>query len=167
MASKRDWLLQQLGITQWTLRRPSVLQGEVAVSLPPETRLLVVAQTLPAPDDPLFCDVLRSSGLTPAQTYSLTPEQVAMLPEETACNSWRLGVTEPLAVAGAQLHSPALAELSQDAGPNAPSGSRFVIMNTISTLTAADWPRPSTLSKPATLSLDGNHLCQQSGRSLP
>lgn len=54
MASKRDWLLQQLGITQWTLRRPSVLQGEVAVSLPPETRLLVVAQTLPAPDDPLF-----------------------------------------------------------------------------------------------------------------
>lgn len=62
MASKRDWLLQQLGITQWTLRRPSVLQGEVAVSLPPETRLLVVAQTLPAPDDPLFCDVLRSPG---------------------------------------------------------------------------------------------------------
>lgn len=116
MASKRDWLLQQLGITQWTLRRPGVLQGEVAVSLPPETRLLVVAQTQPAPDDPLFCDVLRSLGLTPAQTYSLTPEQVAMLPEETACNSWRLGVTEPLAVAGAQLHSPALAELFQDAG---------------------------------------------------
>ncbi|RTG29988.1 DNA polymerase III subunit psi, partial [Serratia marcescens] len=57
MASKRDWLLQQLGITQWTLRRPGVLQGEVAVSLPPEARLLVVAQTLPAPDDPLFCDV--------------------------------------------------------------------------------------------------------------
>ncbi|RTG44191.1 DNA polymerase III subunit psi, partial [Serratia marcescens] len=50
MASKRDWLLQQLGITQWTLRRPGVLQGEVAVSLPPEARLLVVAQTLPAPD---------------------------------------------------------------------------------------------------------------------
>ena len=65
----------------------------------------MVAQTLPAPDDPLFCDVLRSLGLTPAQTYSLTPEQVAMLPEETACNSWRLGVTEPLAVAGAQLHN--------------------------------------------------------------
>ncbi len=88
----------------------------MAVSLPPEARLLVVAQTLPAPDDPLFCDVLRSLGLTPAQTYSLTPEQVAMLPAETACNSWRLGVAEPLAVAGAQLHSPALAELSQDAG---------------------------------------------------
>ncbi|AML60180.1 DNA polymerase III subunit psi [Serratia rubidaea] len=116
MASQRDWLLQQLGITQWTLRRPGVLQGEVAISLPAETRLLVVAASLPAPDDALFCDVLRSLGLTPAQTYGLTPEQAAMLPEDAECNSWRLGVTEPLAVAGAQLYSPALAELSLDAG---------------------------------------------------
>ncbi|CAI1785985.1 DNA polymerase III subunit psi [Serratia quinivorans] len=115
MASKRDWLLQQLGITQWTLRRPGVLQGEVAVSLPPEVRLLVVAQALPEHNDPLFCDVLRSLGLTPAQTYGLTPDQVAMLPEDTECNSWRLGVAESLAVAGAQLYSPALAELSLDA----------------------------------------------------
>ncbi|GAA3587270.1 DNA polymerase III subunit psi [Gibbsiella greigii] len=114
MASKRDWLLQQLGITQWILRRPAVLQGEVAVSLPAETRLLVVAQSLPAPNDPLFCDVLRSLHLTPAQTYALTPEQVLMLPEGTACNSWRLGIAEPLAVPGAQLYSPALAELSHD-----------------------------------------------------
>ncbi|WP_337262491.1 MULTISPECIES: DNA polymerase III subunit psi [unclassified Serratia (in: enterobacteria)] len=116
MASKRDWLLQQLGITQWTLRRPGALQGEIAVSLPAEVRLLVVAQVLPDPQDPLFCDVLRSLGLQPAQTYALTPDQVAMLPEDTECNSWRLGIAEPLAVAGAQLYSPALAELSQDAG---------------------------------------------------
>jgi len=114
MASKRDWLLQQLGITQWALRRPGVLQGEVAVSLSPEVRLLIVAQAFPDPQDPLFCDVLLSLGLTPAQTYGLTPDQVAMLPEDTECNSWRLGVDEPLAVVGAQLYSPALAELSQD-----------------------------------------------------
>ncbi|NIH11181.1 MAG: DNA polymerase III subunit psi [Serratia symbiotica] len=114
MASKRDWLLQQLGITQWALRRPGVLQGAVAVSLSPEVRLLIVAQALPDPHDLLFCDVLRSLGLTPAQTYGLTPDQVAMLPEDTECNSWRLGVEEPLAVVGAQLYSPALAELSQD-----------------------------------------------------
>lgn len=116
MASKRDWLLQQLGITQWTLRRPGALQGEIAVSLPAEVCLLVVAQVLPDPQDPLFCDVLRSLGLQPAQTYGLTPDQVAMLPEGTECDSWRLGIAEPLAVAGAQLYSPALAELSQDAG---------------------------------------------------
>lgn len=114
MASKRDWLLQQLGITQWVLRRQGVLRGPVAVSLSPEVRLLIVAQALPDSHNLLFCDVLRSLGLTPAQTYGLTPDQVAMLPEDTECNSWRLGVEEPLAVVGAQLYSPALAELSQD-----------------------------------------------------
>lgn len=116
MASKRDWLLQQLGITQWTLRHPGVLQGEVAVSVPANVRLLVVAQALPDQHDPLFCDVLRCLGLTAAHTYSLTLDRVAMLPQGTECNSWRLGVAEPLAVAGAQLYSPVLTELSQDAG---------------------------------------------------
>lgn len=114
MASKRDWLLQQLGITQWALRHPGVLQGVVAVSLSPEVRLLIVAQALPDPHNPLFCDVLRSLGLTPAQTYGLTPDQVAILPKDTECNSWRLGVEEPLAVIGVQLYSPVLSELSQD-----------------------------------------------------
>ncbi|WP_145543453.1 DNA polymerase III subunit psi [Yersinia frederiksenii] len=115
MASRRDLLLQQLGITQWTLRRSAVLQGEIAIHLPEDIRLLIVADPLPERDDPLLCDVLRSLGLTPSQAYTLTPEQVAMLPEKIQCNSWRLGISEPLAVAGAQLHSPALAGLYQDA----------------------------------------------------
>lgn len=28
MTSRRDWQLQQLGITQWALRRPTALQGK-------------------------------------------------------------------------------------------------------------------------------------------
>ncbi len=35
MTSRRDWQLQQLGITQWALRRPTALQGE---SLSPSRR---------------------------------------------------------------------------------------------------------------------------------
>lgn len=66
MASRRDLLLQQLGITQWVLRRPAVLQGEIAIHLPEDTRLLIVAQQLPEHGDPLLCDVLRSLGLTPS-----------------------------------------------------------------------------------------------------
>lgn len=116
MASRRDTLLQQLGITQWTLRRPAVLQGEVAVSLPADTKLLIVADVPPAEDDPLVRDVLLSLALTGEQVYRLTPEQVTMLPEDTRCNVWRLGLSEPLMLAGTQLSSPALAELYQDAG---------------------------------------------------
>ena len=93
MASRRDTLLQQLGITQWTLRRPAVLQGEVAVSLPADTKLLIVADVPPAEDDPLVRDVLLSLALTGEQVYRLTPEQVTMLPEDTRCNVWRLGLS--------------------------------------------------------------------------
>ncbi|MFI0489387.1 MAG: DNA polymerase III subunit psi [Yersinia sp. (in: enterobacteria)] len=116
MASRRDLLLQQLGITQWALRRPAVLQGEIAIRLPADTCLLIVAQPLPEHDDPLLCDVLSSLGLTPRQVYALTPEQAEMLPEDTQCNSWRLGISEPLAVAGTQLYSPDLTGLYHDAG---------------------------------------------------
>ncbi|STT01204.1 DNA polymerase III psi subunit [Klebsiella pneumoniae] len=42
MTSRRDWQLQQLGITQWSLRRPGALQGEIAISLPEHIRLVMV-----------------------------------------------------------------------------------------------------------------------------
>lgn len=111
MTSRRDWLLQQLGITQWELRRPLVLQGEIAVSLQANTRLVMVANDLPALSDPLISDVLRSLALIPQQVLQLTPERAAMLPADTRCNSWRLGVDEPLSLPGAQLATPALNEL--------------------------------------------------------
>nr|WP_113865796.1 DNA polymerase III subunit psi [Brenneria salicis]NMN92774.1 DNA polymerase III psi subunit [Brenneria salicis ATCC 15712 = DSM 30166]RBP63751.1 DNA polymerase III psi subunit [Brenneria salicis ATCC 15712 = DSM 30166]RLM31036.1 DNA polymerase III subunit psi [Brenneria salicis ATCC 15712 = DSM 30166] len=115
MESRRDWMLQQLGITQWTLRRPSALQGEIAVSLPAQIRLVIVSAE-PLPDDaPLLNDVLRSLALTPEQTYRLTPQQTMMLPENARCHSWRLGVDAPLALEGVQLTSPVLTELSQRA----------------------------------------------------
>ncbi|MCL2898278.1 DNA polymerase III subunit psi [Brenneria tiliae] len=115
MASRRDWLLQQLGITQWTLRRPAVLQGEIAVSLPAQARLVIVSSEPPAADDPLLADVLRSLALTPEQTFTLTPQQVVMLPDDARCHSWRLGVDQPLALQGVQLTSPALTELYHNA----------------------------------------------------
>ena len=48
MTSRRDWQLQQLGITQWSLRRPGALQGEIAIAIPPHVRLVMVANDLPA-----------------------------------------------------------------------------------------------------------------------
>ena len=111
MTSRRDLLLQQLGITQWTLRRPTVLQGEIAVTLPVGTRLVMVAAQPPSPRDPLVGDVLRSLSLRPEQVYTLTPEQIAMLPGATHCHSWRLGVETALPLAGVQLSSPPLSEL--------------------------------------------------------
>ena len=60
MTSRRDWQLQQLGITQWALRRPGALQGEIAITLPPHVKLVMVAETLPPLTEPLISDILRA-----------------------------------------------------------------------------------------------------------
>lgn len=110
MTSRRDWQLQQLGITQWTLRRPAALQGEIAISLPAHIRLVMVSPTLPTLSDPLVSDVLRAITVTEDQVLQLMPDRVAMLPPESQCNSWWLGVeVQPLA--GAQVATPTVDEL--------------------------------------------------------
>ena len=111
MTSRREWQLQQLGITQWSLRRPGALQGEIAISLPEHIRLVMVAETPPSLTEPLISDILRALAVTPDQVLQLTPERVAMLPQDSRCNSWRLGTDEPLSLEGAQVASPALTEL--------------------------------------------------------
>lgn len=119
MTSRRDWQLQQLGITQWSLRRHSVLQGEIAISLPEHIRLVMVAETLPALTEPLVNDILRAFAVTPDQVLQLTPERVAMLPEGGCCNSWRLGGGDPVALEGAQVASPTFEQLQTSAAARA------------------------------------------------
>ncbi|KDE36953.1 UNVERIFIED_ORG: DNA polymerase-3 subunit psi [Kosakonia oryzae] len=111
MTSRRDWQLQQLGITQWSLRRPAVLQGEIAISLPAHIRLVMVASEPPMLADPLVSDVLRALTITADQVLQLTPDRVAMLPPGSQCNSWWLGVDEPQSLAGAQVATPCVDEL--------------------------------------------------------
>ena len=119
MTSRRDWQLQQLGITQWALRRPTALQGEIAISIPAHVRLVMVAEQLPALNEPLIGDVLRSLKLTTEQVLQLTPDRVTMLPSDSRCNSWRMGDIDEVSLEGSQICSPALDELK--ANPKARS----------------------------------------------
>lgn len=111
MTSRRDWQLQQLGITQWSLRRPGALQGEIAISLPEHIRLVMVAETPPSLTEPLISDILRALSIRADQVLQLTPDRVAMLPQNSRCNSWRLGCEAPLSLAGAQVSTPVFDEL--------------------------------------------------------
>ncbi|MGP4123114.1 MAG: DNA polymerase III subunit psi [Sodalis sp. (in: enterobacteria)] len=113
--TRRNWLLQKLGIMQWTLRRPEMLQKEVSVTLPGHIRLLLVAEVLPPLDHPLVVDVARSMTLTPAQLYGLTPLQVMMLPDSVRCHCWWLGLKALRDFQGISFHTPPLAALSGDA----------------------------------------------------
>jgi DNA polymerase-3 subunit psi len=111
MTTRRDWQLQQLGITQWSLRRPGALQGEIAISIPAHVRLVMVGEALPPLTEPLVNDILRALTLSPDQVLQVTPERVAMLPQGSRCNSWRLGTDAPLSLEGAQVATPAFDEL--------------------------------------------------------
>ncbi len=115
MTSRRDRQLTQLGITQWRLRRPAVLQGEIALRIPEHIRLVMVADKPPTLTDPLIQDVLRALTLTEANVLPLTPDRAALLPEGSRCNSWRLGVESPLTLPGVQLSSPGFDELLHNA----------------------------------------------------
>lgn len=119
MTSRREWQLQQLGITRWSLRRPAVLQGEIAITLPDHIRLVMVADALPAMTEPLLLDIFRAMTVSPDCVLQLTPERVAMLPEESQCLSWRLGVAHALSLRGTQLASPAFSELQHSGAARA------------------------------------------------
>lgn len=106
MKSRRDWQLQQLGVTRWVLRRPETLQGEIAISLPSHIRLVMVADELPALTEPLIDDLLRTLGIRPDQVLQLTPGRVAMLPAGSHCNGWWLGTEQALTLQGAQISTP-------------------------------------------------------------
>lgn len=113
MTSRRDQLLQQLGITQWVLRRPERLRGDVAITLSAQTRLLIVSDASLSPDDLLLCDILRALSLTVEQAVILTPEQYTMLSDRQRYLCWWLGDAAP---AEACLHSPALDALYHNSG---------------------------------------------------
>ncbi|EOS94858.1 DNA polymerase III subunit psi [Erwinia tracheiphila PSU-1] len=105
-----------MGITQYTLRRPRALQGEVSIAVTEKTRLIIVAQTPPPLDDPFMRDVLRAMMLTEHETLVITPEQQAMLPDPPPCICWCLGLNTPISTGVPDIISPELAELSQNAG---------------------------------------------------
>ena len=82
MTSRRDWQLQQLGITQWSLRRPGALQGEIAISLPEHIRLVMVAETPQIADRAADWRRIARAGRNARSGPAADPGAVAMLPRQ-------------------------------------------------------------------------------------
>lgn len=75
----RDYILNQLGITQYQLVKPSALHGEVLLTLPGACRLIVVAPADFDIQSALFQDLIRAMALTTEQIFVTQPEHVIML----------------------------------------------------------------------------------------
>lgn len=125
------------------------LQGEIAISLPDHIRLVMVAETPPSLTEPLIGDILRALAVTPDQVLQLTPEWVAMLPQDSRCNNWRLGTEASLPLAGAQCPPPLLMNSRPARRLAGRSGNKSAHMNTISTLSTADLTKAWHIEKRA------------------
>ncbi|MCE5164588.1 MULTISPECIES: DNA polymerase III subunit psi [Plesiomonas] len=115
MVTRRDWILELMGITQWQLRHPSLLQGDVSVAVGPHIRLVIVAEQPPALSVRLCQDVLSTLQVTAEQVCCIRPEQVAFLRIAQPCWFWLMGCEAEIPDGCRALHSPVLARFGPDA----------------------------------------------------
>lgn len=139
MTSRRDWQLQQLGITQWSLRRLARCRGDCHCD--PGTRPSGDGGKRSSRPDRSFSERCSARiNRQPRSSAATDARKIAMLPQGSRCNSWRLGTDEPLSLEGAQVASPALTELRATQRHAPRYGNKFAHMNTISSLETTDLP---------------------------
>lgn len=120
----RDWYLEQLGITQYTVRRPASLMGEVAITLTPEIRLLTVSAE--STEEKIFDDILKAIRLTRQNVLTLKPEQLIMLPEQFNAVVWFINqpLPESWPAGGSVNNRPTIKTLSLSALAKSPKDKR-------------------------------------------
>ncbi|MCK3658800.1 DNA polymerase III subunit psi [Pasteurellaceae bacterium Pebbles2] len=120
--NRQDLLLNQMGISQWRLRRPDALKGAVNVVVGDNVRLIVLAETPLLAQDPFVRDVLRSAEISPEDSLFLDFNQAAHLRVNQDSHYWLLSQNQseidrtlPLCLRPISLwQSPDLTTLKQD-----------------------------------------------------
>lgn len=87
--SRRDVLLQQMGISQWQLVRPEALKGAMNITVAEPIRLVIVSQQNLL-QQPVVQDVLRSLTLDSEQVLNITFEQLTYLQVNHKVSYWLL-----------------------------------------------------------------------------
>ena len=87
--SRRDVLLQQMGISQWQLVRPEALKGAMNITVAEPIRLVIISQQNLL-QQPVVRDVLRSLNLNSEQVLNITFEQLTYLQVNHKVSYWLL-----------------------------------------------------------------------------
>lgn len=88
--NRRDLLLQQMGVQQWQLHRPEVLQGALNMEIAESVRLLILTEQPVEKEQALLQDVVRSLELSANQWQILSLEQLQYVQISHALNCWLL-----------------------------------------------------------------------------
>ncbi|WP_392565498.1 DNA polymerase III subunit psi [Utexia brackfieldae] len=88
--NRRDWYLNQLGITQYELRKPKALNESVTLALTESTRLIIVVENTP-PQTRFFQDILSAVSVDKHALCFINPAQLALLPTTFKGVIWSIG----------------------------------------------------------------------------
>ncbi|NBI42536.1 DNA polymerase III subunit psi [[Haemophilus] felis] len=88
--NKRDFLLHEMGITQWQLRYPERLQGSARIDLPSEIKVVMLSDEAVQIQHPLLQDLRRSMQLDADQFITLRFAQIQHLQTEEGRIYWLL-----------------------------------------------------------------------------
>lgn len=107
----RDQLLKHMGIVQWTLRNPTVLRGEHAVSIPDVTQLVIIADERINLNNHFVKDILRAMRIDSRQVCCLLTKEVSLLPKQVIWPCWILGKQLPISSKKWVIHTLPLEEI--------------------------------------------------------
>lgn len=85
--NRRDLLLQEMGISQWQLRRPEVLKGAVNIAVGSHIRLIIICEEA-QDNQPFLRDLFRSAALSDEQYLWVNSAQAQHLSVQHPCHYW-------------------------------------------------------------------------------
>lgn len=89
--TRRDRLLEQMGITQWMVRNPAVLRGERGVRFPASTKLIIITDENLDLNSQLLKDIFLSMNITQDDVVCVNSEQLSLIPTPITIPCWVLG----------------------------------------------------------------------------
>ncbi|MBE2893813.1 DNA polymerase III subunit psi [Spirabiliibacterium falconis] len=93
--SRQQFLLAQMGISTWHIRRPQVFQGASQLQLSHDIKLLIVQDNAQLPH-PFFADILRTLTIQAQHCHVATPEQLSRLACQHPISLWFVGTQAKL-----------------------------------------------------------------------
>jgi len=110
--TRRDRLLEQMGITQWMVRNPAVLRGERGVRIPASTKLIIITDENLDLNSQLLKDVFLSMNIAQDDVVCVNSEQLGLIPTPIITPCWVLGDEIQPEGSKVMFTSPVLSELS-------------------------------------------------------
>ncbi|CAG9410291.1 DNA polymerase III subunit psi [Providencia alcalifaciens] len=89
--TRRDRLLEQMGITQWMVRNPTVLRGERGVRIPESTKLIIITDENLDLNSQLLKDIFLTMKVDEIDVVCITSDQLKLIPTPITIPCWVIG----------------------------------------------------------------------------